>query len=91
MARVFITFDEVIDINHSLEDQGLPFKLHLRDACGSQSFHVESIAETSQEEAGAMKQMITQYFKERRIVIKFMGEKFMEEEKQYFVEFIIIS
>lgn len=47
MSRIIVTFNEVIELNHRLEEKGLSFKLHLRDACGSQSFTMEPLSECS--------------------------------------------
>ena len=30
----YITFNEIIEVNGLLEEKGLNFKVHLRDACG---------------------------------------------------------
>ena len=34
----YITFNEIIEVNGLLEEKGLNFKVHLRDACGKQYF-----------------------------------------------------
>ena len=31
----YITFNEIIEVNGLLEEKGLNFKVHLRDACGN--------------------------------------------------------
>ena len=37
----YITFNEIIEVNGLLEEKGLNFKVHLRDACGKQSCWIE--------------------------------------------------
>ena len=43
MSKIIVTFQEVIELNHRLLEKGLSFQLHLRDACGSQSFVMEPL------------------------------------------------
>ncbi len=38
---IILTFDEVISLNKYIKEKTLPFKIHLRDACGGQYFRVE--------------------------------------------------
>ena len=39
----YITFNEIIEVNGLLEEKGLNFKVHLRDACGKQSCWIEPL------------------------------------------------
>ena len=39
----YITFNEMIEVNGLLEEKGLNFKVHLRDACGKQSCWIEPL------------------------------------------------
>lgn len=72
MRKVIISFNEVIELNHILEDKGLRFKVHLHDACGAQSFTVESLEDGSAEgNVDEVKTEITSYFENKRIQIKF--------------------
>ncbi len=73
MARAIITYNEVIEINHLLEEKELRFKLHLHDACGSQSFTVEALGNCACEgRSEEMKREITQYFSNKGIAIRFL-------------------
>ena len=38
-----VSFNQIIDLNHLLQKKDLQFKVHIRDACGTQSFYIEQI------------------------------------------------
>ena len=38
-----ISFNDIIELNGLLKDQGLHFRIHLRDACGKQSCWIEPL------------------------------------------------
>lgn len=60
-----ITIHQVVELNQQLQEKNLPFKIHMRDACGAQSFSVEPTGEgwkADREEA--MRESIQTYFRE---------------------------
>ncbi len=76
MAGTIITYNEVIEINHLLEEKNLRFKLHLHDACGSQSFTVEELSSFACEgRYEEMKQEIIQYFRNKGISVSFLDNE----------------
>ena len=38
-----VSFNQVIELNHLIEKKDLPFKIHIRDSCGAQSFYIEEL------------------------------------------------
>ena len=82
MGKYIVTYNEIGDINHSLEDKGLNFKVHLHDACGSQSFTIDAMPEYNEEQLEAMKQVVAEYFQVKDIAIKFIEDG---------LEFVMIS
>ena len=71
-----ISFNEVIDLNHRLEEKGLHFKIHLRDACGRQSMWIEPLGNLACE--GNYENLYTelnQYFEENRYKIEYSEDK----------------
>jgi len=74
MGKYVVTYNEISDMNHSLEDKGLNFKVHLHDACGSQSFTIDALSENNEEQLEAMKQVVAECFLEKDIVIKFLED-----------------
>ena len=75
MGKTIITFGEVIDLNHMLEAKNLSFRIHLHDACGSQSFTIEPTVNCACEDHyDEMKAEVEDYFNEKRISIKFSGD-----------------
>lgn len=73
MARIVIIYNDIVELNHMLEERGLRFKLHMRDTCGSQSFWIEPtnsiIGEDRLEE---MQSVITEYFSHKGVQIQFL-------------------
>ncbi len=73
MNRIIVTFNDIIKINHILEEAGLRFKLHLHDTCGNQSFTVEPLSDsTFDSHYEDMKKVIINYFSEKGIAIQFL-------------------
>lgn len=73
MGRSIVTYNDIIEINRILDETGLSFKLHLHDACGSQSFTVEPLSEcTFDNHYEDMKKVIIYYFREKGIAIQFL-------------------
>lgn len=73
MGKTIITFSEIIDLNHMLEEKNLKFKVHLHDACGSQSFTVEPLGNSASDGLyDEMKAEVEKYFIEKRISIRFL-------------------
>ncbi len=71
MAKMIVTLNDISDMNHSLEDKGLSFKVHLHDACGAQSFTMEELRENNDGQKDAMQQVIKEYFEGKRAKIEF--------------------
>ncbi|HEX3075358.1 MAG TPA: hypothetical protein VHQ24_00665 [Lachnospiraceae bacterium] len=71
MAKIVVSINEVIELNQMLQGKGLPFKVHLHDACGNQSFTMEALKECNSEELVEMKQVVAQFFETIRISIRF--------------------
>lgn len=73
MGKTIVTYNDIIEINHLLEDKGLRFKLHLHDACGSQTFTIEPLGNCACEgHYEDMKLAIDSYFSEKGIAIRFL-------------------
>lgn len=72
MGKIIFTYNEVIELNHMIEEQGLPFKLHLHDACGSQSFSLEALNQSLEEGSyDEVKRAISVYFEGKGFRIRF--------------------
>lgn len=73
MRGTIVTFQNILEINHILEDKGLEYKLHLHDACGSQNVTVEPLGNSvSDDHYADMKDVVMNYFKEKDVVIQFL-------------------
>lgn len=68
----YITFDEIIEVNGLLEEKGLNFKVHLRDACGKQSCWIEPLGNCACEgRYEEMYQVVEEYFRRKGQKIAF--------------------
>ena len=67
-----IRFNEIIEVNGLLEEKGLNFKVHLRDACGKQSCWIEPLGNCACEgRYEEMYQVVDEYFRSKRQKIEF--------------------
>ena len=68
----YITFNEIIEVNGLLEEKGLNFKVHLRDACGKQSCWIEPLGNCACEgRYEEMYQVVEEYFRRKGQKITF--------------------
>ncbi len=68
----YITFNEMIEVNGLLEEKGLNFKVHLRDACGKQSCWIEPLGNCACEgRFEEMYQVVEEYFRSKGQKIEF--------------------
>ena len=68
----YITFNEIIEVNGLLEEKGLNFKVHLRDACGKQSCWIEPLGNCACEgRYEEMYQVVEEYFRRKGQKIEF--------------------
>jgi len=72
MSGKIITFREIIELNHILENKEL--KVHLHDTCGSQSCTVEVDDFMQTEDREAVKNVIGEYFLNQGIQTTFINE-----------------
>lgn len=71
MGKVIITYNQINEINHLLEDKNLNIKVHLHDLCGSQSFTIDVVENSNEEQQEAMRQVITDYFNKINLSVRF--------------------
>lgn len=73
MAKVILSFNDVIELNHCLEERGLHFKVHIHDACGNQSFSVEPLDNIDNKDSiNEMMHVVSEYFQQKNIRICFL-------------------
>lgn len=78
-----ISFNEIIACNDYLKEKNLDFKVHIRDACGRQSFWIEPLSGQEENEYGIMYSALASYFLKLGAVIKYDENKidFWVEQK----------
>jgi hypothetical protein len=61
-----ITYKDIIDLNQSIEEQQLQFKLHLSDTCGRQSVRIEALGDhVDKDKAEEVKDVIRKFFENK--------------------------
>ena len=73
MSKKIITITEIVEVNQVLTSKGLPFKVHLHDACGNQSFHVEPLEGCDNKDTiNNMKEEVIRYFQGKYLKVRFL-------------------
>ncbi|WP_099468791.1 RDAC family protein [Konateibacter massiliensis] len=67
-----VTIGQIVEINKQLEEKGLPYKLHLRDACGGQSLSIEELEAGKQQE---LYEVLEKYFLEQGMRVVYTEDK----------------
>ena len=71
-----ISFNDIIELNGLLKDQGLHFRIHLRDACGKQSCWIEPLGNRACEgHFDEMDQVLENFFAGKRASIEYDESK----------------
>lgn len=72
----YVSFNQVIECNSMLEERGLQFKVHLRDACGRQSCWIEPLGNCACEgHWDEMYEAICEYFSKEGFTLCFDEDK----------------
>jgi len=71
-----ISFNQIIELNHLIEKKDLQFKVHIRDACGAQSFYIEQLGEINSIQINeALYKTIDEYFKNNKMTVVYYENK----------------
>lgn len=71
-----IAFNEIIELNHKLEEKNLAFRIHLRDACGRQSMWIEPLGDCACEgRYEELYQVLNQYFSDNHYNVEYSEDK----------------
>ncbi|WP_238483805.1 RDAC family protein [Anaerosporobacter faecicola] len=71
-----IGFQEIMELNRLLDEKGLHFKIHLRDACGRQSMWIEPLGNCACEgRYEEMYQELEQYFQSNGYSIAYSEDR----------------
>lgn len=72
-----VSFNNIIELNNLLQKNDLQFKVHIRDACGAQSFYIEPLDSNSCEETrDKMFEMIEKYFESNKMTVVYYEDKY---------------
>ncbi len=67
-----ISFQEIIELNHILEGNKIPYRLHLKDRCGGQSIQIEAFSGSENNESySKLQEVVTNYFLKIRLNVQF--------------------
>ena len=66
----------IIELNNLLKERGLEYKIHLSDACGSQSMWIESLdPDASVGMDRELHKVITSFFEVQRIPLEYSADR----------------
>jgi len=79
-----VSFNQIIELNHLLQKKDLQFKVHIRDACGAQSFYIEKLEDSNRLEMDEdLFNTIDDYFKNERMIVVYLEDKYRFKIQQY--------
>ncbi|WP_077610490.1 RDAC family protein [Clostridium sp. Marseille-P2415] len=71
-----VSITEILECNKFLNDRGLKFRIHLRDACGKQSCWIESCdAENNEEQYEKLYEALEEFFNRLRLKLEYGEDK----------------
>ena len=71
-----VSFNQIIELNHLLQEKNLQFKVHIRDACGAQSFYIEQLGENNSIQIKEeLYKIIDDYFKNNKMTVIYYENK----------------
>ena len=70
-----ISINEIIEWNHVLAEQKIDCKIHLRDACGGQSFYITLGEDSTKDDIDNLKQSITEIIEQKGVQIQFLEKQ----------------
>ena len=71
-----VSFNQIIELNHLIEKKDLQFKVHIRDACGAQSFYIEQLGESNSIQINEeLYKIIDDYFKNNKMTVIYYENK----------------
>lgn len=69
-----VSIQEILEVNRLIQETGLPYKIHMRDACGQQSFWIEPLG-SEMEQSEKLYELLNDYFVKNRMNVVLMDNK----------------
>ena len=75
-----VSFNQIIELNHLLQKKELQCKVHIRDACGAQSFYIEKLGDNDRTEINEdinenIYNTIDEYFQSNKMIVVYRNDK----------------
>ena len=79
-----VSFNQIIELNHLLQKKELQCKVHIRDACGAQSFYIEKLGDNDRTEINEdtnedidedIYNTIDAYFQSSKMIVVYRNDK----------------
>ena len=75
MAQI-VSIGMILELNHLLREEGLPFQVHLRDACGRQSMWADSLdAQAFEHSSEQFYRELEAYFSRHKMKISYAPDR----------------
>ena len=67
-----LSFQEIIELNHILEENEIKYRLHLKDRCGGQLIQIEKLDDCNSNDSYTnLQEVVKNYFMKKRINVQF--------------------
>ncbi|SEW46095.1 RDAC family protein [[Clostridium] fimetarium] len=79
-----VSFNQIIELNHLLQKKELQCKVHIRDACGAQSFYIEQLVDNdriginndiNEDINKDIYNTIDEYFQSNKMIVVYRNDK----------------
>lgn len=71
-----VSINQIIELNELLKKKNLSFKIHIRDACGGQSFYIEPFEDLDTKSINEdLYETLEQYFSKQRMTLVYADDK----------------
>jgi hypothetical protein len=71
-----VSIGQIVEINHKLMEKDLPYKIHLKDACGAQSFSIEVIDTKEEKQEHILSELLEEYFEFHKMKVVYTTDEY---------------
>lgn len=71
-----VSIGQIVEMNNQLKEKNLPYQIHLRDACGGQSFFVEVFGTENDDQKHGLYNLIEEYFASHKMTVVYAEDKY---------------
>lgn len=69
-----VSISQIVELNEQINNEKLPFKVHLRDACAMQSLWIEILTSEREEDRRKLHTLIESYFSTHNMTVVYADD-----------------